>query len=169
MFITSSWLFSLQYFKARVLCRQETQFCSLLYLFQIYTKLGIKYMQNRSIISKLYVTLTKRQVNKCCILTLGFLSLLIPSSKTCLALARYCPNVWGGQCKTPRYLFKVELLFPKNFLFLEDKIVTCIKSISNLQGILLVWEKRCCPLFLEGETRAWFSLCQVPCANGNDG
>lgn len=59
MFITSSRLFSPQYIKASVLCRQETHFCSLLELFQIHTRIGIKYMQNGFFISELSVTLTK--------------------------------------------------------------------------------------------------------------
>lgn len=143
MFITSSRLFSPQYIEASVLSRQETRFCSLFELFQIHARIGIKYMQNGFFISELSVTLTKCWVNKCCILTLGFLSLLLLSSKTCLALAHYCPNVCGGQCKTLRYFFKVEWVFPKNFIFLEDNIVIQTESLSTLQGILLVWEKRC--------------------------
>ena len=63
-------LFFLAFFPAI----QETQLCSLLELFQIYTGAGIKYMQNGLIIPKLIVTLTKCQVSKCCILSLGVLS-----------------------------------------------------------------------------------------------
>lgn len=40
------------------------------------------------------------QVDRCCMLTLGFFSLLALSSKTCLALTSYCPNVCGAQCST---------------------------------------------------------------------
>lgn len=59
------------------------------------------------------------QVDKCCMLTLGFLSLLALLSKTCLALSCCCPNGCGAQCKTLRQSFKVESIFLKNLIFIE--------------------------------------------------
>lgn len=85
LFITSSWCFPCNALKRGHSAGRRPS--SVLRLFQIYTRSGIKYMQKGFMISELSVTLSQCRVSKCCTFTLGFLSLLLPLSKVGLALA----------------------------------------------------------------------------------